>query len=153
MLRKQYCTEMYIAIIDYILDTFLDETNNFEDYNDGCGLDWDEIENDLNDRAWTADSITGNPSGSYYCNAQTAREALRGAEDVLVEALEEFGDEPESYKRALLDPEYADVTVRCYLLGSVVAEVVEDLREALEDNDDTGATAEQIVRTLAENIA
>ena len=38
--------------------------------------DRDGLEEKLNDDLWTADSVTGNASGSYYCNAWRAEEAL-----------------------------------------------------------------------------
>lgn len=38
--------------------------------------DRDGLEEKLNDDLWTCDSVTGNASGSYYCNTWKAEEAL-----------------------------------------------------------------------------
>lgn len=53
----------------------------------------DGLEEKLNDDLWTCDSVTGNASGSYYCNAWKAEEALAHNWDLLAEALEEFGQD------------------------------------------------------------
>ena len=83
----------------------------------------------LNDELWIADSVTGNASGSYTFSAYEAAENVGGNLDLLIEAIEEFGDEPEEYKRCLKSPETADVIIRCYLLGEVIEEVINDLTE------------------------
>ena len=38
--------------------------------------DRDGLEEKLNDDLWACDNVTGNASGSYYCNAWKAEEAL-----------------------------------------------------------------------------
>lgn len=45
----------------------------------------------LNDELWTADSVTGNGSGSYTFSTWKAEEYLAHNWDILTEALEEFG--------------------------------------------------------------
>lgn len=55
--------------------------------------DRDGLEEKLNDDLWTADSVTGNASGSYYCNAWRAEEALSHNWDLLAEALDELEEE------------------------------------------------------------
>ena len=89
--------------------------------------DSDGLEEKLNEDCFVADSVTGNASGSYYCNAYKARKALEGNTDLLVEALECFGNEPVDYKKALTNPEYADCTIRCYLVNHAVSEVCDEL--------------------------
>lgn len=92
--------------------------------------DWDELEQELNDDLWTCDSVTGNASGSYTCNAWQAEEYICHNLDLLGEALTEFGCEA-SY---LMEhgAEAADVTIRCYLLGECIAAALEELREEME---------------------
>lgn len=91
--------------------------------------EWNEdregLEEKLNNDLWTEDSVTGNGSGSYTFSRWQAEENLSHNLDLLAEALEEFG-ENESYlfKRGA---EWADVTIRCYLLGSTIAEVLNKL--------------------------
>lgn len=55
--------------------------------------DREALEEALNNDLWTADSVTGNASGSYYCNSWRAEEALSHNWDLLAEALEEFGQD------------------------------------------------------------
>ena len=73
------------------------------------------------------DGVTGNASGSYYCNAWKAEEAICHNLDLLAEALQEFGDGPEYLMKE--GPEAADVTIRCYVLGSCLREVLEELED------------------------
>ena len=81
----------------------------------------------LYDNLWIADNVTGNGSGSYFFNSYKAAEALVGNNDLLCEALEGFGGDPDSYKKAIESPEYADVTIRCYLLGECLSECLENM--------------------------
>lgn len=79
----------------------------------------------LYDEMFLEDSITGNASGSYTFNTYKAEENICHNQDLLKEALEEFG---ENYGEALeKGAEYCDVTIRCYLLGQVLTEVLEEL--------------------------
>ena len=96
----------------------------FEDYSDREDFtEW------LYDTLWTEDSVTGNTSGSYTCSSYEASENLMCNTDLLVEAIETFGDEPEEYKRCLKSSETADVIIRCYLLGEVIETVTDELTE------------------------
>ena len=75
--------------------------------------DLEELEEELNDECWISDSVTGNGSGSYTFNTIQAEENLVGNWDLLLEALENFG-------QADINPiekgaEWCDVTMRCYL--------------------------------------
>ena len=86
----------------------------------------DELEEQLNDDLWTADSVTGNASGSYYCNAYKAEEALCHNWNLLADALEEFGGDFDVLRRG---PEACDVTIRCYLLGKCLSAVLDELED------------------------
>ena len=88
----------------------------------------DEIWEEIFDTAWTDDSVTGNGSGSYYFNSYKSGQALAGNFDLLKEAIEEFGGD---IGNALDSEEYADVTIRCYVLGQVLNEVLD---EFLDEN-------------------
>lgn len=86
--------------------------------------------NALYDDMFICDSITGNASGSYTFNTWQAEENLTHNMDLLKDALSEFG---EDYSEALeRGAEFCDVTIRCYLLGQVLQEVLEEL----EDEDE-----------------
>ena len=124
--KYDYLEAMTADVLDYI-----EENIDLTEYADA-----EELESFLNDELWTADSVTGNASGSYYCNAYKAEEAIAHNTDLLIEAIEEFGDDVESYKKALQSPEYADVTIRCYLLGQAIAEAIEQLDYDFSENDE-----------------
>ena len=49
----------------------------------------EEIEEQLNDELWNDDTITGNETGSYFCNTDRAAEAIALNWDLLAEALED----------------------------------------------------------------
>ena len=94
----------------------------------------DGLEKKLNDDLWTADSVTGNASGSYYCNAWRAEEALSHNWDLLAEALREFGQDGTDVLEQ--GAEAMDVTIRCYLLGQAIAEALDELEEELAEDDE-----------------
>lgn len=83
--------------------------------------DSDELAEYLNDELFVSDSVTGNGSGSYWFSTYKAQLALIGNTDLLGDAIAEFDADA---KKCLYSPETADVTIRCYLLGSAVAEYV-----------------------------
>lgn len=126
----------YLEAVKADVKEYIEDNIDREDWID----DRDGLETQLNDDCFIDDSVTGNASGSYYCNAYKAREALAMNSDILVDTLECFGDEPESYKKAITDPEYADCTIRCYLVAQAVSEVLDELEEDgyfdEEDNDE-----------------
>lgn len=93
--------------------------------------DRDSFEQDLNDRLWCDDSVTGNASGSYYCNAWKAEESLCHNLDLLGEALREFGCSPDYM--AENGAEACDVTIRCYLLPQAISAALDEIEEELED--------------------
>lgn len=89
--------------------------------------DREELEQVANDKLWVDDGVTGNASGSYYCNAWKAEEALCHNLDLLEDACEEFGqDIGEAVKQGA---ESCDVTIRCYLLGQAISAALDELEE------------------------
>ena len=90
----------------------------------------EELEEKLNDDLWVSDSVTGNASGSYTCNAWEAEENLAHNWDLLAEALEEFGNEENPISKGA---EWCDVTIRCYLLGECIAEALEEIEDDFEE--------------------
>jgi hypothetical protein len=91
----------------------------------------DDIEEDLNDRLFIEDSVTGNASGSYTFNTWQAEEYLCHNLDLLGEALEAFGCEPNYITEE--GAEACDVTIRCYLLGQAISEVLDGMLEEDEE--------------------
>lgn len=121
----------YEAVADDVREYINDEINLDEWRGDRDGL-----EQQLNDDLFVSDSVTGNASGSYYCNAWKAEEALCHNLDLLGEALSEFGSDPENLLKN--GAEAADVTIRCYLLSGAIAEVLDELEAegAFEEPDE-----------------
>lgn len=86
----------------------------------------EELEEKLNNDLWTEDRVTGNASGSYTFDAWQAEENLCHNLDLLQEALAEFGCSTDYLKKGA---EACDVTIRCYLLGQAIAEVIQDIKD------------------------
>lgn len=82
----------------------------------------EEAANDLGNLAFNEDSVTGNASGSYTMNTLVAERCLVGNWGLLDEALENFGDD--NSKVFFNGAEWADVTIRCYLVDEAVDEVL-----------------------------
>lgn len=110
-------------VLDYIRENYTTEelTEKLADR--------DSFSEELNDDLWACDSVTGNASGSYYCNAYRAEEAIAHSWELLHDALLEFGctDCDPIEKGA----EWCDVTIRCYLLGWAIYEAIDDLADEL----------------------
>lgn len=85
----------------------------------------DEWEQELNDDLWVTDSVTGNASGSYYCNRYKAAEAIAHNWYLLADALAEFGyTDCSPFDKG---EEWCDVTIRCYLLGECLAAALDEV--------------------------
>ena len=115
----------YLENIKADVKEYIDNEINLQDFSDR-----EELEEKLNDTLWTEDSVTGNASGSYYCNSWKAEEALAHNWDLLAEAMKEFGCEVDLLEKGA---EWADVTIRCYLLGQAISEVLDEMEEELEE--------------------
>ena len=87
-------------------------------------------------REWslTADSVTGNGSGSYFFNSYKAQEALGDLiwSDDLADMFREFGYDSVPMEKG---PEYIDVSVRCFLLDEVISENEKEIKEILGLDD------------------
>lgn len=86
--------------------------------------DWHGGACDLEDELWNDDSVTGNASGSYTMNTELAKEYVLDNTGMLKDALTEFGCEDKAIDILCYDEwEYADVTIRCYLLPYAIDRV------------------------------
>lgn len=76
------------------------------------------------DTLWVADDITGNASGSFYCNAAKAEVKVQSVifSEELLDMFKEFG-----YDRVPLEKgaEFIDVSIRCFLLSECLQSVIE----------------------------
>lgn len=102
----------------------LNEWLDFDRINDYSDID--EVINAVYDDFFNSDSVTGNGSGSYTFNSWVAEENLCHNMDLLKEALDELGGELNDY---IDSAEACDVTIRCYVLGQLVGEVVKEFVE------------------------
>lgn len=105
-MKHDYFEEMKESIKEYLQNT--DER------------DFDVLYDDM----FIDDSITGNASGSYTFSTWQAEENIAHNIDLLSEAMEEFGNSPADMQKGA---EWCDVTIRCYLLGQILQEVLEEL--------------------------
>ena len=95
----------------------------------------DEDRETLHDNMFVSDSVTGNASGSYTCNAWEAEENVCHNLDLLGEALDEFCVEGETL-REKMSGEWADVTIRCYLLGQVEGEIFDEWNDNIDEDEE-----------------
>lgn len=116
----------YLEAVKEDVKNYIDSEINFTDFDS-----LEELEEKLNDELWTEDSVTGNASGSYYCNSYKAEESIAHNQDLLQEALDEFGQN--NINVIEKGAEWADVTIRCYLLGIAISEVLDDLEEDFDE--------------------
>lgn len=93
----------------------------------------EEFDQKLYDEMWTADQVTGNGSGSYTFNRWQAEENLCHNMNLLADALEDFGCGLGYIEKGA---EACDVTIRCYLLGSALAEVLDEFEELYNEESE-----------------
>lgn len=110
--------------------------DNKEYWNNWKNMNKDARAEFLNDELWTYDDVTGNGSGSYTFCAAEALENIKGNEDLIADAVSEFGIEAETMAEHLTDWEYWDVTIRCYLLARVVWDVLDEIEDEEEDESE-----------------
>lgn len=125
-MNYNYLEEVKADVENYVRDEI-----NLEIWEDDREL----LEQKLNDDLFCEDVATGNASGSYYCNAYKAEEALAHNWDLLAEAMEEYGYSAADMLRQ--GPEACDVVIRCYLLPQAISEVLDDLFEEMEYEEET----------------
>lgn len=110
----------YLEAITNDVKEYIENKINLNDYEDK-----EALSEHLNDTLWATDSITGNASGSYYCNSYKAEEAICHNWDLLQEALEEFDNADINILEK--GAEWCDVTIRCYLLGQAIKAALDEL--------------------------
>ena len=101
------------------------EDHNFIDY----GVNFDDVFAALESELWTADSVTGNGSGSYTFNRTEAGEYVKedGADyirDMIKDGWIDANTATDKFINE--DWEYFDVSIRCYLLDECLYKVLRD---------------------------
>ena len=120
----------YIEALKNDIRQYMEDNESYLNYTDR-----EDLEEQLNYLLWTADSVTGNGSGSYTFNSAEAKEYVMDNMPLAVDAFREF-DQIEKFADYIADENYEaiDVTIRCFLLGQVLYEVLEeDYQEPEED--------------------
>jgi len=114
-----YLEQMKSDIMDYIREEGITVTSENRE----------EVEEELNDKLWTVDSVTGNASGSYTFDNETAKEYVVENMDVLKEMVSEFDIDAQTVAEKFINEEweYFDVSIRCYLLGNAISEVLDEI--------------------------
>ena len=118
----------YLSAVESDVREYIENNVDFHDYSD-----LDEMKEDLNEKLFVEDSVTGNASGSYTFNTWQAEEYLCHNLDLLAEANEEFGGSSDILSDGA---EMCDVTIRCYLLGQAIENVAPDMWQNWEDSQE-----------------
>lgn len=130
----------YLDMIEDDVREWINENIDLDDYKGNR----DDLEKKLNDELFNEDSVTGNASGSYYCNAYKAEEDIANHWDLLAEALEEFGyDDLPAPKMLDKGPEFCDVVIRCYLVGEAIHNVLDEFEEDGKFDEDEDEDEEE----------
>lgn len=118
----------YLSAVESDVREYIENNVNFHDYSD-----LDEMKEDLNEKLFVEDSVTGNASGSYTFNTWKAEEYLCHNLDLFAEANEAFGGSSDIPSDGA---EMCDVTIRCYLLGQAIENVAPDMWQDWEDSQE-----------------
>lgn len=119
----------YMAALKADIREYIEENRDYIDTGDREAL---------YDALWLVDSVTGNGSGSYTLSRDTARQYVLENLDLYIEAADEFCIALEEIGRQVKGGywESMDVTVRCYLLGVAIDEVLEEMEEQQEEQEE-----------------
>lgn len=115
-----YYDEVLQAVEDAVKDGYSPE--------DLEPVDLEDYAEKLNNVLWVDDGVTGNASGSFFCNAYKAEEALVGNWDLAAEALEDFCCDVNPFEKGA---EWVDVIIRCYWLRECIANYIEQNEDDL----------------------
>ena len=103
----------------------------------------------LEDELVNEDAITGNASGSFYCNAWKAQQAVLQNMDIVRDAIEGLGyDYADAGEMFLCGKwEKMDVIARCYVLPHSICAALEEIIAAY-DGESENETAQAIASRL-----
>ena len=109
------------------IKNWIDANLNLDEYEDN-----EELYETINDDLWVEDDVTGNGSGNYTDDDGKAWQWLREDPDAMEyirDLVSDFGIDAETVAEKFLEEDYSywDVSIRCYLLGQVLDEVLEEL--------------------------
>ena len=109
-----------------ILNFIKNNNINFKDFNN-----LSKLKEYIKYKVWNEDCVTGVGSSSYFCDGYKAEEAVAHNWDLLKEAVEAFG----YYNVNVIEkgPEWADLTIRCYLLDECIEEVLKEIKNKFDE--------------------
>lgn len=110
---------------DYLYEVAADVANYINSRN--LKINEDYTVEDLLDDCMNSDEVTGNASGSYFCNAWRAEECLAHNWELTADALAEFGLNPLEE-----GAESCDVLIRCHVLPEAIKIALSDWGKAEE---------------------
>lgn len=88
-------------------------------------LEIEDFEEDLNDKLFICDEVTGNMSGSYTLSTWDAEENICHNYDLIADICDEFGYSVSDLVKK--GAETIDVIIRCYLLPAAIDDVLDEL--------------------------
>ena len=120
-MEYDYRQQVKSDILNYIKNNNI----NFRDFNN-----LNELKEYIKNKVWNEDCVTGVGSSSYFCSLYEAEEAVAHNWELLQEALEAFGycNINVIERRA----EWADLTIRCYLLDECIEKALEEIKDDFE---------------------
>lgn len=120
-----YKRSVYCGLVYFLNDMTEKQIEDF------ANMDNEERVNFLYDEAFISDTVTGNASGSFFCNSWKAESAICHNWDLIEETQDEFGEL--EFSRGA---EYIDVSIRCYMLSQVISDVVEAIEDRISEIED-----------------
>ena len=123
----------YLEAMKEDVQEYINNEINLKDVSDR-----EELEEKLYDDLFVNDSVTGNASGSYFCNSYKSMECVLDNMDLLEEMCGEFGVDNETIGKKFLEGawEWMDVSIRCYLLGQAISEALDEVEEELTGEEE-----------------
>ena len=122
--------DYYDAVKEDVLNA-IEEDDELLPREDEDRIDYEER---LNDALW-ASEVTGNgPYAYYFSDEEDAITAVMWNLDLCREAYQEFGVDEDAVT-FMSNISSADVTIRCYILPSVIHDIIEE-KHWFDDNDE-----------------
>ena len=123
--------DYYEAVKDDVLKA-IEEDDELTPHKDEDASDYEER---LTDALWASD-VTGNGSYAYYLSdEEDAITAVMGNLDLCKDAYQEFGVDEDAVT-FMSNIRSADVTIRCYILPSVIHDIIEEKHWFNDDDDE-----------------
>lgn len=116
-------------VYDYYKTVRKDILNNLGNYDSFTDFNnYDEYYKYVYDKLYVDDGVTGKGSGRYFSDIDKTEEALYYNSDLLERANKKFGYTYETTRNKSLNElyEWYDVIIRCYILGDVLGDILEE---------------------------